>query len=573
MLTKLSGVKKLLISIPFIILLISSIFGFYFLSYSTSKVETIYFPSVLPDLAPNDVTITSGRIFYPSNYVNGRQYPVVIYVHGFQVTKETDLRLILELTKRGIFALAVDLPGHGQTKSILGPYFWKVVIGAIDYIYKRPDIFNLSAVGVCGHSMGGWASFLAMGYEAKRQNRINVSVSWAGIFNTTSFREDVLTSGSFDNDLRNIKVDNSLFYNSKYLYDHNPANYYTNNSLGAQPAPDKFGPRILVIQGNKDSIVDPSQALEANNTLGKNCSLYMINGEDHLLLTNHAIIRTIQYFELHYFGVQESEAEISSNLTYLNVYLSYFFSLIGLFFSILSCVFLVWYYFQGNTEIPQKFKPKGWKFTIITILPYFGVLAIFWVLQSILFNVLLSLLISSIILGLYSLILYYFANYEYISNSGFVKKATKEHNLFALFAGFHLGLLATFGYWALSNYYSMLVFMPWNIDYFIYAFLYLIPIVFFNEFFWRKIIQDNVPIKNRWFKRLFMVIPIFFCGILFIELMNTSFLSIMAFAITFLATSLTNIFIYSKYKSIRATIIFALIPLAFIAGNCYFFFI
>ncbi|MHA1269109.1 MAG: alpha/beta hydrolase family protein [Candidatus Helarchaeota archaeon] len=572
MVLKLSNLKKGLLALPFLILIISSIIGAIFLFGSTSKIEAVTFPSELPDIAPGEVTITSGRIFYPANYIIGKQYPVVVYVHGFQVTKETDLRLIFELTKRGIFALAIDLAGHGQTQERLGPYFWKGAIGAIDYIYKRSDLFNLSAVGLIGHSMGGWTSFLAMGYEAGRQNRINVSVSWAGIFNTTLFSEGALSSGSFDSDLRNIKVDFSVFNDPKYLYDHNPVNYFINSSLGSQPAPDKFGPRMLVIQGDQDSVVDPIQAIEANTTLSTNCSLRMISGEDHLLLTNEAIIRTIQYFQLHFSGTSEDATSIANNLTYLYIYLSYFFGLIGLYFSILSGIFIIWFYFKGSTGIPRQFKSKGWKFIFLAMLPYIAFLFAFWGIQMYLANVIQSLLITSLMIGGYSILLYYSIEHERILNTGIKKLLTAEYNSFSALSGFHLGIITTFGYWLISNSYSLFIYKPWNFQYFFYALLYIIPIIFFNEFFWRKIIQDNVPVKNRWLRRLFMVIPTVIFNVILIFSFDASFLSIMAFGIVFLAVTLTNIFIYSKYRNLRSVVLFSIIPIAFIAGNCYFFF-
>jgi fermentation-respiration switch protein FrsA (DUF1100 family) len=572
--TKLSLLKKILLIIPFLILLISIITGYVFLTDATSKIESITFPSELPDLAPGDVTITSGKLYYPANYVPGKLYPVVIYVHGFQVTKETDLRLIFELTKRGVFALPIDIAGHGQTQERLGPYFWKGAIGALDYVYQRTDLFNLSCVGLSGHSMGGWTSFLAMGYEAKRQNRINASVSWAGIFNTSVFRSDVLTGGSFDSELLNIKVDFSVFNDEQYLFDHNPAIYFTNSSIGAQPTPHPtHGPRILVIQGTADTVVDPQQAIEANATLGTNCTLEMYPGEDHLLLTNTAITRTLQHFQNHFFGYQEDTITLESNYTYLYIYLSYFLGLIGLFLSILSGVFLIFYHYKGPLEVPKKYKPKGWKFIILAFLPYIGLLFAFWGIQIILANVLLSLFITSILIGLYSIILYYYVHQEQLEKTGIKKIKTSEYEGFTAAVGFHLGIIVTFGYWLLSNTYGIFIYKPWNALYFIYGLLFLIPIVFFNEFFWRKIIQDNIPLKNRWFRRLLMVIPTLIVGVLLINFFNATFLSIMAFGIVFLATSLTNIFLYSKYRSLWTVLLFTIIPVAFIAGNCYFFFI
>ena len=572
----LSKLKKILLLTPFLILIISSIFGFIFLSNTTTKIESITFPSELPDIAPGDVSITSANLYYPANYIPGNKYPVVIIFHGFQVTKETDVRLALELSKRGIFVMPVDIAGHGQTQEILGPYFWKCGVGALDYVYKRTDLFNTSCVGMMGHSMGGWTTFLTMGYEAKRQNRINASVTWAGIFNTTMLIEDGILTNSYSYELRNIKVDTSIFTNNTYLLDHNPATYYTNSSFGAQPSPHSlYGPRIFIVQGDQDTTVVPDQAINANNTLGDNCTLQIYPGADHLLVDrNDVIVDTIKYFELFFFGTPIGNSNVSvQNFTFLAIYLSYFLGLVGFFFSILSGTFLIWFKFKGSQEIPREFIPKGWKFVSLAIIPYIGFLFVFWGIQYILANVIQSLLISSTLIGVYSIFLFYLTSHKRIPKSGYNKLITPEYENFSVLSGFHLGIIATLGYWILSNSYSIMIFKPWNFFYFVYALLYLIPIVFFNEFFWRKIIQDNIPINNRWWRRLLMLIPILITGILLIVFCGVTFLAIIAFLITFLATTISNIFIYSKFRNIRSVLLFTIIPVAFIAGNCYFFFI
>ena len=111
-------VKKMiiLIIIPFLLLFISSVINLGMFFYSTSGVEQVKFESTLAitNSTQTPVVTTNGHLFYPKHYNPLQKYPVVIIVHGFQVDSSTDLRMVLELTKRGFFALAIDLPGAGR---------------------------------------------------------------------------------------------------------------------------------------------------------------------------------------------------------------------------------------------------------------------------------------------------------------------------------------------------------------------------------------------------------------------------------------------------------------------------
>jgi len=145
--------KLIVLIIPFLLFIGSLTAQLILRSHITSKIEPVTFPSTLDDSNPLNpiVEITSGDLFYPRDYNPANTYPIVIIVHGFQVTKTTDLRLATELAKRNIFALPIDLSGHGHTSGRLGPYFWKHAIGAQDYIYSRPDLFNLSTQKPLAH--------------------------------------------------------------------------------------------------------------------------------------------------------------------------------------------------------------------------------------------------------------------------------------------------------------------------------------------------------------------------------------------------------------------------------------
>ena len=569
----LSKKKMFLLCLPFLLFFGSLIAQLALFFNTASRVEPITFPSVLSE-NPSVVAITSGNIFYPRNYVPGQKYPVVIIIHGFEVTKTTDLRLVTELTKHGIFALPIDLSGHGQTTGKLGPYFWKNAIGALDYVYSRPDLFNLSAVGMCGHSLGGWTTFLAMGYEAGRLDRINACVTWAGVFNTSRML-DASAAGdiSFGDIFKNLKVDANLFNNFSYQFDHNPVNYY-NGSLGKQPAPDAFGPRILVIHGTADDTVSYNNLLDANRTLGTNASYYTLPQGDHLLIDDQVIYQTILYFEHHFFGIDPAVNDLSiASFTYLSYYLLYLLTLIGLFFSILSLVFIFWYKNTFKREalvIPQ---PRGFKFVLFASLPYIGLLYAIYGLQQLLYNLFLSLLIGSTFFFAYTLGILLYLKRDTIQKTTVWNAVRSNYHSGSISLGVHLGVLAILGYLALAYGFGLLVFSPLSIEYLVLALLGLYPFVLSHELFLRKLIQDNIPLRNRWLKRILMGFYTLGLMIFFFYLLSFIFLAVVAMIVAFAAATLSGIFIYEKYPSLGATTVFITIITGVLAANCYFFFI
>lgn len=569
----LSKKKLVLLCFPFLLFLGSLTAQLVLFYNTTARVEPITFSSVLSE-SPSVVAITSGNIFYPRDYVPGHKYPVVIIIHGFEVTKTTDLRLATELTKHGMFALPIDLSGHGQTTGKLGPYFWKNAIGALDYVYSRPDLFNLSAVGMCGHSLGGWTTFLAMGYEAGHLNRINSCVTWAGIFNTSLLLEASAEGEiNFGDIFRNLKVDVNLFDNLSYRFDHNPVNYF-NGSLGKQPAPDAFGPRILVIQGMEDNTVSYDNLLDANRTLGTNATYFTLPHGDHFLLNDTVIYETILHFEHHFFGIAPANNDLSiASFTYVAYYVLYILTLIGLFDSILSLVFIFWYKNTFKREAPVNSKPRGFKFVLFASLPYFGLLYAIYELQQLLYNLFLSLLIGSTFFFAYTLGLMLYLKRGMIQKTMIWTAVSSNYHGNSVSLGVHLGLFAILGYLALAYGFGILVFAPLSIEYLVLALLGLYPFVLSHEIFLRKLVQDNIPLKNRWLKRIFMGFYTFGLMIFFFYLLSFLFLAVIAMIVAFAVATLSSIFIYEKYPSLGATTVFITIITSVLAANCYFFFI
>ena len=94
----LSKKKLILLIIPFLLFFASLTAQLILRSNTTAKIESVSFLSILDeDPLDPEVQTTSANLFYPKDYDPAEQYPVVIIVHGFEVTKTTDLRLPTEL--------------------------------------------------------------------------------------------------------------------------------------------------------------------------------------------------------------------------------------------------------------------------------------------------------------------------------------------------------------------------------------------------------------------------------------------------------------------------------------------
>ena len=55
----------------------------------------------------------TGKLYEPAGLPRGRAFPAVLALHGYQNDKETQGAFALELARRGIIVLALDLVGHG----------------------------------------------------------------------------------------------------------------------------------------------------------------------------------------------------------------------------------------------------------------------------------------------------------------------------------------------------------------------------------------------------------------------------------------------------------------------------
>jgi len=116
-------------------------------------------------LAVNTVVINdgvkelSGLLYRPAYASADNRVPAIVIAHGISESKDMMSSLGLELSRRGLVVLCLDLLGHGQSggtveDGINEPSFG--VTAAVQYLMAQPFV-NSFAIGLIGHSLGGGA--------------------------------------------------------------------------------------------------------------------------------------------------------------------------------------------------------------------------------------------------------------------------------------------------------------------------------------------------------------------------------------------------------------------------------
>ncbi|MBD3352885.1 MAG: hypothetical protein GF364_15485 [Candidatus Lokiarchaeota archaeon] len=112
-------------------------------------------------LIPNDNRIfdINGYCLTPTGHPKGTKFPTIIWSHGMIANNEIQLHYAMELAAAGFKVIAVGLEGHGSNGGSwdLGITDHQVFYSAVEYALTLDDV-NKSAIGVSGHSNGGYAA-------------------------------------------------------------------------------------------------------------------------------------------------------------------------------------------------------------------------------------------------------------------------------------------------------------------------------------------------------------------------------------------------------------------------------
>ena len=184
----------------FVCLLSAGLASFVQSGFGFVSVETGYLTPETSDAANGLPVRIAYKLYRPRLTASTGPAPAVLVLHGYQNDKETNSAFCIELARRGIVALSVDMYGHGSTspgmrgrgwgnykltdldKPISGPQRFLVMMTFSVLDFFRPEIssgladssmggksawrylaslpfVDANRMGVTGHSMGTWASW------------------------------------------------------------------------------------------------------------------------------------------------------------------------------------------------------------------------------------------------------------------------------------------------------------------------------------------------------------------------------------------------------------------------------
>lgn len=94
----------------------------------------------------------SGLLYVPDSATVENPAPAAVVVHGWWKTKESQSSTAMELARRGIVALAIDMYGHGDSSN--EKYQFVDSYNGLELLADLPYV-DTERLGITGHSMGG----------------------------------------------------------------------------------------------------------------------------------------------------------------------------------------------------------------------------------------------------------------------------------------------------------------------------------------------------------------------------------------------------------------------------------
>ncbi|MFX0105940.1 MAG: alpha/beta hydrolase [Candidatus Hodarchaeota archaeon] len=318
--------RKLLI---FILILLISLTCLHFnRAMSYEKYERVEFESSGATLYAN--------LYYPSKPLDFQeQRPLIIYTHGIGGKRDLDLRIPIELTKRGFYVAALDYQGHGESGGTINnidpitgvPALAQDCSRLLDKLETMPfysDV-NQSQIGLIGHSLGGMVALMNQALDP----RFRVTVAWAP--------------------LTNFIPPKYGFIYSEQLINHIPINLLNKNNTQ----------NLLIIMHVGDEALDFSDnALKIQELT--NCTVIPISGfllgGAHQLNSDEVLIKSINWFEQHFFKSDTINGPI---------FITFYWNYVLIFFNIVLLIIIAVYLISISSRLFFKKSSEVSKFNSI----------------------------------------------------------------------------------------------------------------------------------------------------------------------------------------------------------------
>ncbi len=528
--------KKLIV----LIMLLALSLGYLYLTKSSSyqRYERVDFQSSGSTLYAN--------LYYPSKDLNFQDNrPLVIFCHGIGSKRDFDLRIPIELTRRGFYVAALDYQGHGESGGSINdidlatdvPALAEACSKLLDKLETMPfySSVNISQIGLIGHSLGGMVVLMNQALDP----RFNVTVAWAPLVN-------------FDpNQLGIISPEYTEYIPVNLINESN-----TNNLL-------------IIMHVDDEALSFEDQALKAQNLT--NCELISLSGfilgSPHQIFSDTALIDSINWFELKFFKSELINGPI--HILYLFNYVSILFTL-GLLFTIILLTIshaAQSFNIRADTKVDvskletkeaSKFKKirQGTKIAIYTI-----VFIINWEVFELLFGISGIFLASLNISLIYAFIAYRIYSKKLIRENrkfnfvGLLKSQIQPNKLIfgICCSAYFIGVYVLF-----SFSYPFAFMWPSNVLDILLAVI-IFPIYFSLEILYRKVIYPQLYFMKSERKKSYVIIGIAtYVQINLITLTSTwaFFPSVLFAYLIFLIVIIQNTLIYEK-TTCFTTVIFS----------------
>ena len=145
----------------------------------------------------------SGILYMPKGADAEHPRPTVVVTHGYLNSAEMQDANAIELSRRGMFVLALDQYDHGHSDlknevytgtdfmSMWAPFWINSMHDAVAYMYEQPYVLKDAAgngiIGVTGHSMGGFGSTMALAMDEQEFMATGVRKIYCGLTEGSDF--------------------------------------------------------------------------------------------------------------------------------------------------------------------------------------------------------------------------------------------------------------------------------------------------------------------------------------------------------------------------------------------------
>jgi len=514
------------------------------------------------------------NLYHPTNEIDfqGSKHPLVIYIHGFSSQKDIQLRVPLELTKRGFFVASVDMPGHGESANsdLLdtnedGDFVATQMCSKLLDKIENLDIYSQideDQIGLLGYSYGGYVALMNGLYD----ERFRVTVTWAGVADITQ------ASKYFDTSKRQEDL----------LHDNNPVEVMNNGSK--QPE------NLLLIVHKKDFWYKYNKRLQRVTDCEIEKLDYPVDGvqEAHSLSHNSVMIKTIRWFEKEFFDSESKNGPIE--LTYQYNWLLLILTLLTSYltiFSLMICASKFILKKKDKRSIKTSYKrristqsdltPASDKKRQILILSLsIPIFVSFWFLGGLLVGWYASFFVSVMIILIYLLLIRRSLHKESTigdKNLSFIDKIKSEDTKRSLVYSIFCSSLFLAFYFVLALVYPFWLLYPLTFLAFVITLIY-IPFYLSMEIFYRKIIYPSLNFIKSKKTRTYIITLITFFVQLFLLLYTMVFMwlpVLFATSFIFMIVSLMNGIIYHKTEKLGAGFINSFIIMSVFYGAAWSF--